>query len=55
MFESLFNKVAGLRPPSHVLHDSSMPQHIASYYGAPIFLEDLAVNASIFRNLFTLT
>ena len=28
-------------------------QHIATYYSAPIFLEDLPVNASMFGKLFT--
>ena len=56
MLKSLFNKVAGLRPPSYVLtlffsaSAESLP-HIVSYYSAPIFQEDLPVNASIFLTL----
>ena len=60
MLESLFNKVAGLRLPSHVFNQFFFQRkcRIASTHSillyAPIFLEDLPVIASIFRNLFTL-
>ena len=55
---TLSNKVRGLRLTSHLynmifFHANAEPlQHRA--YSAPIFLEDLPANASIFWNLFTL-